>query len=95
MPCNKRESGSGCAAIEGFNRIHAILGATQECIATHPSDMYVALAALDAMVRVQGNDGEREIALVDFHTLPGNTPEIETELQAGELITAVELPDLD
>ena len=95
MPCNKREPGSGCAAIEGFNRIHAILGASEECIATHPSDMCVALAALDAVVRVQGSNGEREIALVDFHTLPGDTPQIETELQPGELITAVDLPAAD
>ena len=92
MPCNKRKPGSGCAAIEGYNRIHAILGASEQCIATHPSDMCVALAALDAVVRVQGSNGEREIALVDFHTLPGDTPEIETELQPGELITAVDLP---
>ena len=95
MPCNKREPGSGCAAIEGFNRIHAILGTSQQCIATHPSDMCVALAALDAVVKVQGSNGEREIALVDFHTLPGDTPEIETELQPGELITAVDLPAAD
>lgn len=95
MPCNKREPGSGCAAIEGFNRIHAILGASQQCIATHPSDMCVALAALDAVVKVRGSNGEREIALIDFHQLPGDTPEIETELQPGELITAVELPSLD
>ena len=95
MPCNKREPGSGCAAIEGYNRIHAILGASQECIATHPSDMCVGLAALDAVVRVQGSNGEREIALVDFHTLPGDTPQIETELQPGELITAVDLPAND
>ena len=95
MPCNKRDPGSGCAAIEGFNRIHAILGVSEQCIATHPSDMCVALAALDAVVRVRGSNGEREIALVDFHTLPGNTPEIETELQPGELITAVDLPAAD
>ena len=95
MPCNKREPGSGCAAIEGFNRIHGILGTSEQCIATHPSDMCVALAALDAVVRVQGSNGEREIALVDFHTLPGDTPEIETELQPGELITAVDLPAAD
>ena len=92
MPCNKREPGSGCAAIEGFNRIHGILGTSEQCIATHPSDMCVALAALDAVVKVQGTNGEREIALVDFHTLPGDTPEIETQLQPGELITAVDLP---
>ena len=95
MPCNKRDPGSGCAAIEGFNRIHGILGTSQQCIATHPSDMCVALAALDAVVRVQGSNGEREIALVDFHTLPGDTPQIETELQPEELITAVDLPVLD
>lgn len=95
MPCNKREPGAGCAAIEGFNRIHAILGASQQCIATHPSDMCVALAALDAVVRVQGSNGERQIALIDFHRLPGDTPQIETELQPGELITAVDLPAND
>ena len=95
MPCNKREPGSGCAAIEGFNRIHAILGASQQCIATHPSDMCVALTALDAVVRVQGSNGEREIAIANFHTLPGDTPQIETELQPGELITAVDLPAAD
>ena len=95
MPCNKRNPGSGCAAIEGFNRIHGILGTSQQCIATHPSDMCVALAALDAVVRVQGSNGEREIAMADFHTLPGDTPEIETELQPGELITAVDLPAAD
>ncbi|WP_036484899.1 xanthine dehydrogenase family protein subunit M [Myxosarcina sp. GI1] len=95
LPCNKREPGSGCPAIEGFNRIHAILGASEECIATHPSDMCVALAALDATVRVRGTNGEREIALVDFHRLPGDTPQIETELQPGELITAIDLPPMD
>ncbi len=92
MPCNKREPGSGCAAIEGFNRIHGILGTSEQCIATHPSDMCVALAALDAVVRVQGSDGERKIAIADFYRLPEDTPEIETELQPGELITAVDLP---
>ena len=95
MPCNKRQPGSGCAAIEGYNRIHAILGASQQCIATHPSDMCVALAALDAVVRVQGSNGEREIPMIEFHRLPGDTPEIETELQPGELITAVDLPAAD
>jgi xanthine dehydrogenase YagS FAD-binding subunit len=90
--CNKREPGSGCAAIEGFNRIHAILGASQVCIATHPSDMCVALAALDAVVRVQGAQGERTIPFLEFHRLPGDTPQIETNLQPGELITAIELP---
>ncbi|MGL5939394.1 MAG: FAD binding domain-containing protein [Waterburya sp.] len=92
LPCNKRESGSGCAAIEGFNRIHAILGTSQQCIATHPSDMCVALSALGAVVRVEGDKGEREIPIGEFHRLPGDTPEIETELQPGELITAVDLP---
>ena len=95
MPCNKRQPGSGCAAIEGYNRIHAILGTSQQCIATHPSDMCVALAALDAVVRVQGSNGEREIPMIEFHRLPGDTPEIETELQPGELITAVDLPAAD
>jgi xanthine dehydrogenase YagS FAD-binding subunit len=90
--CNKREPGAGCDAREGFNRIHAILGASSECIATHPSDMCVALAALDATVRVQGLEGERTIALVDFHRLPGDTPAVDTHLKAGELITAVDLP---
>ena len=95
MPCNKRDPGSGCAAIEGYNRIHAILGTSEQCIATHPSDMCVALAALDAVVRVQGSNGEREIAIADFHRLPGDTPQIETNLQPGELITAVDLPASD
>src|SRR5438045_3668571 len=90
--CNKRHPGSGCGALEGFNRIHAILGQSDQCIATHPSDMCVALAALDALVRVQGSKGEREIRFADFHRLPGNTPNIETNLQPDELITAVDLP---
>lgn len=94
MPCNKREPGSGCAALEGFNRIHAILGASDQCIATHPSDMCVALAALDAVIRVQGPNGARQIPINEFHRLPGNTPQIDTVLQHGELITAVDLPDL-
>ena len=93
MPCNKRLPGSGCAAIEGFNRIHAILGASEECIATHPSDMCVALAALDAVVRVEGPKGARVIPVTDFHRLPGNTPQIETQLQPDELIVAVDLPE--
>lgn len=94
MPCNKREPGSGCAAIEGFNRIHAILGASEQCIATHPSDMCVALTALDAVVRVQGAKSDRQIPITQFHRLPGDTPQIDTVLQHGELITAVDLPDL-
>lgn len=91
-PCNKREPGSGCAAMEGYNRTHAILGGSGSCIATHPSDMCVALAALDADVVVQGPDGQRTIACHDFHLLPGNKPEKEHALKAGELITAVVLP---
>src|SRR5438132_12019069 len=90
--CNKRKPGSGCGALEGFNRIHAILGQSDQCIATHPSDMCVAMAALDAVVRVQAPNGEREIPFADFHRLPGNTPNIDTNLQADELITAVDLP---
>lgn len=91
-PCNKREPGSGCSAIHGYNRIHAILGASPQCIATHPSDMAVALAALDAVVVTHGTNGERRIPLVDFHRLPGDTPQIETLLEPGELITHIELP---
>ena len=91
-PCNKREPGSGCAAIEGINKQHAILGASEACIATHPSDMCVALAALDATVHVQGPSGERSIALTDFHRLPGKTPERDNNLQQAEIITGVALP---
>lgn len=90
--CNKRAPGSGCDAIDGFNRMHAILGASPACIATHPSDMAVALAALNASVTVEGRNGAREIPLTDFHVLPGTTPHVETVLEAGELITAVTLP---
>jgi xanthine dehydrogenase YagS FAD-binding subunit len=90
--CNKRKPGSGCGALEGFNRIHAILGQSDQCIATHPSDMCVAMAALDAVVRVQGPNGEREIPFADFHRLPGNTPDRDTNLARDELITAVDLP---
>ena len=92
--CNKRQPGSGCGALNGFNRIHAILGQSEQCIATNPSDMNVALAALDAVVQVQGAKGTRSIAIADFHRLPGNTPNIDTNLQADELITAVDLPAL-
>ena len=92
--CNKRAPGAGCDALEGFNRIHAILGASAACVATHPSDMCVALAALDAVVHLEGPDGERSLKLVDLHRLPGERPDIETELGPGELITAVELPPL-
>ncbi|MEV0614566.1 xanthine dehydrogenase family protein subunit M [Nonomuraea sp. NPDC050404] len=90
--CNKREPGSGCDALDGFNRGGAILGVSDSCIATHPSDMCVALAALDAEVEVRGLDGTRRVPLADLHALPGDTPEIETTLAPGELITAVELP---
>ena len=90
--CNKREPGSGCDALDGFNRGCAILGVSQSCIATHPSDMCVALAALDAVVEVRGTDGTRRVPLTDLHRLPGATPQIETELAPGDLIAAVELP---
>lgn len=90
--CNKRAPGSGCGALEGVNRIHAILGASEKCIATHPSDMCVALAALDATVRVNGPKGERSIAMTDFHRLPGQTPEIDTNLRPDELILSIDLP---
>ena len=90
--CNKRNPGSGCGALDGFNRIHAILGQSEQCIATHPSDMCVAMAALEAVVRVRGPKGERDIKFEDFHRLPGNTPERDTNLAADELITAVDLP---
>ncbi|MFE3451971.1 FAD binding domain-containing protein [Nonomuraea sp. NPDC059194] len=92
--CNKRTPGAGCDAIDGFNRDHAILGASEFCIATHPSDMCVALAALDATVQVEGPEGGRAIPFTDFHRLPGDTPQIETELRPDELITSVELPAL-
>src|SRR5271170_5784400 len=90
--CNKRTPGSGCAAIKGFNRIHAILGASDQCIATNPSDMSVALAALNATIHVTGPKGKRTIAIADFHRLPGTTPQLDTNLKPDELITAVELP---
>ena len=92
--CNKRNPGQGCDAIDGFNRIHAILGASASCVATHPSDMCVALAALDALVHVTGPQGQRSIAFSDLHLLPGDHPEVETTLRPGELITALELPVL-
>jgi xanthine dehydrogenase YagS FAD-binding subunit len=90
--CNKREPGTGCDALEGFNRYHAILGTSADCIATHPSDMCVALAALDAAVLVTGPKGDRSIPLVEFHRLPADTPQTDTNLQPDELITGVELP---
>jgi xanthine dehydrogenase YagS FAD-binding subunit len=91
-PCNKREPGAGCSAIGGLNRMNAILGTSDACIAVHPSDMCVALAVLEAEVHVTGPRGERKIALLDFHRLPGDTPQRETNLAADELITAIELP---
>jgi xanthine dehydrogenase YagS FAD-binding subunit len=94
FPCNKRAPGSGCSAINGYNRSHAILGGSDHCIATHPSDMCVAMAALDASIRIEGPDGEKVIPFTNFHLLPGDTPEKETVLKPGELITAVDLPHL-
>jgi xanthine dehydrogenase YagS FAD-binding subunit len=94
-PCNKRAPGSGCAALEGINRGHAILGTSDRCIATHPSDLAVALVAFDAVVHTLGPDGTRETAIDDFHLLPGDTPHLEHALGHGELIVAVELPPLE
>lgn len=91
-PCNKRQPGSGCGAIGGVTRIHAILGASDQCIATHPSDMCVAMAALGARVNVVGPDGPRSMAFTDFHRLPGETPHLDNNLAPHELITSVELP---
>ena len=94
MPCNKRVPGSGCSAIKGYNRMHAVLGTSEKCIATHPSDMCVALAALEAVVHVSGQKENRTIAFEDFHILPGDTPEKENVLKHGELITGIEIPAL-
>jgi xanthine dehydrogenase YagS FAD-binding subunit len=94
-PCNKRSPGQGCGALHGQNRIHAILGTSEHCIATHPSDMCVALAALAAKVHVIGPNGERTIELADLHRLPGDRPDLDTTLQTGELVTAIELPAED
>jgi xanthine dehydrogenase YagS FAD-binding subunit len=91
-PCNKRQPGSGCSAIDGINRINAILGTSEACIATHPSDLCVALAALGATVHVTGPAGERVIPFADFHRLPGDTPQRDTNLEPNEIITAIELP---
>ena len=91
-PCNKRNPGEGCGAIGGVNRIHAILGASDQCIATHPSDMCVALAALEAEVQVSGPDGDRTIPFADYHRLPGDEPWRDNNLRAGELVTAIDLP---
>ena len=91
-PCNKREPGSGCSAIKGYNRDLAILGTSEHCIATHPSDMAVALAALDAKVNVTGKDGDRVIPILEFHRLPGDKPHIDTNLKEDEIITSIDLP---
>ena len=93
-PCNKREPGSGCSAVEGHNKNHAILGASEQCVATHPSDMAVALVALDAFVNVQGPEGGRRIPIEELHRLPGDDPRRDTTLEHGELITSVDLPPL-
>jgi xanthine dehydrogenase YagS FAD-binding subunit len=92
MPCNKRVPGSGCGALEGINRMHALFGASDKCIAVNPSDMNVALTALDATVHISGSKGSRTIKFADFHRLPGEHPELDNNLQKGELITAVDLP---
>ncbi|TDQ11926.1 FAD binding domain-containing protein [Pedobacter metabolipauper] len=92
MPCNKREPGTGCGAKEGYNRMHAIFGTSEACIAVHPSDMCIALAALDAQVVIMNPKGERKISFVDFHRLPGATPEKDNNLQANEMIIRVEIP---
>jgi xanthine dehydrogenase YagS FAD-binding subunit len=92
-PCNKRNPGSGCAAIDGENRMHAVLGGSESCIATHPSDLAVAVAALDAVLTLHGPSGDRHVAAADFHLLPGTTPQTEHDLKRGELITSVFIPD--
>ncbi len=92
LPCNKREPGSGCGAIGGVTRVHAILGTSPDCIATHPSDMCVALAVLNAQVRVTGTGGERVIPIGDYHRLPGDRPWLDNTLRPGELVTAIDLP---
>ena len=93
MPCNKREPGTGCGALEGYNRMHAIFGTSDKCIAVHPSDMCVGLAALDAVVIIAGKKGERRIPFTEFHRLPGDHPELDNHLAAGEMILGVEIPD--
>jgi xanthine dehydrogenase YagS FAD-binding subunit len=95
MPCNKREPGSGCPAVDGANRTHAVLGTSDSCVATHASDLAVALVALDAQVRLAGASGARTVRLADFYRLPGDTPEVENDLRPGELITEVVVPRLD
>jgi xanthine dehydrogenase YagS FAD-binding subunit len=93
MPCNKREPGTGCGAMEGYNRMHAIFGASNQCIAVHPSDMCVALAALDATVLVTGKKGDRHIPFTEFHRLPGEHPELDNVLEKDEMIVGVDIPD--
>jgi xanthine dehydrogenase YagS FAD-binding subunit len=93
LPCNKREPGTGCGALKGFNRMHAIFGASENCIAVHPSDMCIALVALDATVLVSGPKGDRRIPFQNFHRLPGDTPQKDNTLERGELIVALEIPD--
>jgi len=95
MPCNKREPGSGCSAVSGSNRTHAILGTSDSCVATHPSDLAVALVALDAELRLAGPSGARTVRLADFYRLPGDTPEVENDLRPDELITEIVVPRLD
>jgi xanthine dehydrogenase YagS FAD-binding subunit len=92
MPCNKHNPGSGCGAIEGYNRMHAVFGASDKCIAVHPSDMCVALAALNATVHITGQKGDKKILFADFHRLPGDTPALDNNLQTGDLITAIHIP---
>ncbi|MGZ3871821.1 MAG: FAD binding domain-containing protein [Mucilaginibacter sp.] len=93
MPCNKREPGTGCGALEGYNRMHAIFGTSPQCIAVNPSDMCVGLAALDAVAIIAGKKGERRIPFTEFHRLPGDHPELDNHLAVGELIIGVEIPD--
>jgi xanthine dehydrogenase YagS FAD-binding subunit len=95
MPCYKRQTGSGCGALQGYNRMHAIFGTSYKCIAVHPSDMCIALAALEATVVISSNKGDRRIPFADFHRLPANNPEKDNTLQRGEMITAIEVPDND
>ena len=92
LPCNKRQPGSGCGALKGYNRMHAVFGTSDKCIAVHPSDMCVALAALDATVHITGPKGDRKILFTDFHRLPGDSPELDNNLQKGELITGIHIP---
>jgi xanthine dehydrogenase YagS FAD-binding subunit len=95
MPCNKREPGSGCPAVSGVNRMHAVLGTSDSCVATHASDVAVALVALDAEIRLASTSGTRTVRLADFYRTPGDTPEVENDLRPGELITEVVVPRLD